>query len=70
MSWDLLGCPWGVLGDPRGAPGTTFENLYGEESALRCSLVPKRDNHQKYACFIRKINKNVAVAKVLRGYPL
>jgi hypothetical protein len=37
----LLGCSWGALADSSGALEDAFENLYGEEIALRCSWVPK-----------------------------
>ena len=41
----LLGCSWSAARDCSGALGTIFENLYGKESALRCSWVPKRQHH-------------------------
>ena len=41
----LLGCSWGALADSSGVLEVIFENLYGEEGALRCSWVPKREKH-------------------------
>ena len=53
---NLLGCSWGALANSSGAFEVTFENLYGEEGALRCSWVPKREINLNCICFIRSIN--------------
>jgi hypothetical protein len=51
-SWDALGVPLGVL---KVLLGAIIENLYGEEGALKCSWVPKRENQPKTTGFISKI---------------